>query len=164
MLFMQEIHDNVEKYAKIPTSWSRKNHAFKFTEWINCVIKNETLTEISKSPFHTLIINESTDITTSKMLMMYVKFGKIADDIHKTVFAGKVKLTACNSAAIVDLIRKLYNENCLDMNHIVMFTLEGASVMLGKRNGVAAILRISIPHMLLQHCVAHRKDLAVDDT
>lgn len=41
------------------------------------------------------------------------------------------------------------------MNRIVMFTSDGASVMLGKCNGVAAILRQSIPHMLEQHCVAH---------
>lgn len=49
------------------------------------------------------------------------------------------------------------------MNRIVMFTSDGASVMLGKCNGVAAILRQSIPHMLEQHCVAHREDLAIDD-
>lgn len=35
--------------------------------------------------------------------------------------------------------------------------------MLGKNNGVAAKLRQSIPHLLEQHCVAHREDLGLDD-
>ena len=45
----------------------------------------------------------------------------------------------------------------------VMFTSDGASVMLGKNNGVAAILKREIPHLYEQHCVAHREDLAVED-
>ena len=44
-----------------------------------------------------------------------------------------------------------------------MFTSDGASVMLGKNNGVAAILKREIPHLYEQHCVAHREDLAFED-
>ena len=44
-----------------------------------------------------------------------------------------------------------------------MFTRDGASVMLGKHNVVAAILKREIPHLYEQHCVAHRDDLAVED-
>lgn len=35
--------------------------------------------------------------------------------------------------------------------------------MLGKHNGVSAQLRREIPHLLEQHCVAHREDLGIDD-
>ena len=44
-----------------------------------------------------------------------------------------------------------------------MFTSDGASVMLGKNNGVAAILRRNISHLCEQHCVAHRENLGIDD-
>ena len=46
---------------------------------------------------------------------------------------------------------------------MVMFTSDGASVMLGKRNGVAAQLKLEIPHLVEQHCVAHREDLGISD-
>ena len=35
--------------------------------------------------------------------------------------------------------------------------------MLGKNNCVAALLRRDIPHLVEQHCVAHREDLGIDD-
>lgn len=44
-----------------------------------------------------------------------------------------------------------------------MLTSDGASVMLGKHNGVAALLKRQIPHLTEQHCVAHREDLGIDD-
>ena len=44
-----------------------------------------------------------------------------------------------------------------------MFTTDGASVMLGKRNGVAAKLKENVPHLVQQHCVAHRENLCISD-
>ena len=44
-----------------------------------------------------------------------------------------------------------------------MFTSDGALVTLGKRNGVAALLRAQVPHLTEQHCVAHQEDLGIDD-
>lgn len=46
------------------------------------------------------------------------------------VFAGIVKSTAFSRPEIVDSIKQFYDENCLDMNHIVMLTSEVASAML----------------------------------
>ena len=42
---------------------------------------------------------------------------------------------------------------------MVMFTSDGAAVMLGRRNGVAVKRKEHIPHLVQQYCVAHRKDL-----
>ena len=47
---------------------------------------------------------------------------------------------------------------------MVMLTYDGAAVMLGRRNGVAAKLKERIPHLVQQHCVAHREDLGIADT
>lgn len=44
-----------------------------------------------------------------------------------------------------------------------MLTSDGASVMLGKHNGVTAILRRQILHHTEQHCVAQREDLGIED-
>ena len=50
-------------------------------------------------------------------------------------------------------------ENHLDQQNMMMFTSDGASVMLGKNNGVAAILRREMHHLCEQHCVADREDI-----
>ncbi|CAM2095839.1 E3 SUMO-protein ligase KIAA1586-like [Caretta caretta] len=46
---------------------------------------------------------------------------------------------------------------------MLMFTSDGASVMLGKLNGVAAQLKRDIPHLVQQPCVAHREDLGISE-
>ena len=67
----------------------------------------------------------------------------------------------CDTNGIVECIKHLlasYNtpvENCFG------FSSDGASVMTGKDNGVAAILKKThCPHMISVHCVAHRLALA----
>jgi hypothetical protein len=59
---VQDIHDHVAKYVTIPESWHSKNYAFEFVECINCVVQKQFLEELRKSHFHTLIIDDSTDI------------------------------------------------------------------------------------------------------
>ena len=141
MLSVQEIHDHLAKYVTIPESWRSKNYAFEFVECINAVVKETIMNDIRNSEFHTLIIDESTDISVSKMLIIYIKYRPAAATCHKTVFAGIMKLTACDSRSIFEAIKQFYLENNVDVQKIVMFTSDGASVMLGKRNGVAALLR-----------------------
>ena len=80
----------------------------------------------------------------------------------KRFFADIVKLIACDSVSIVAAIKQFYLDNNIDLQTMVMFTSDGASVMLGENNGVAAILRRDISHLCEQHCVAHREDLAID--
>ena len=42
-----------------------------------------------------------------------------------------------------------------------MLTSDGALVMLCRRNGLAALLKCTVPHLSEHHCVAHREDLAL---
>uniref|UniRef100_A0A8C5P6F9 Uncharacterized protein n=1 Tax=Leptobrachium leishanense TaxID=445787 RepID=A0A8C5P6F9_9ANUR len=163
MLSVQEIHAHVAKYVQLPESWRSKNYAFEFVESINMVVKAQILTEINSAPFHTLIADESTDVSITKMLILYLKFRPVGMNIHKTVFAGILKLSACDSTSITMAIKQFYADCKLDLQKMVMFTSDGASVMLGKQNGVAAQLRREVPHVLEQHCVAHREDLGIDD-
>ena len=99
------------------------------------------------------------------MLILYIKYCT-ADDcslLTKTVFAGIMPLFSCDSQSILKEIKKFYTTNNIDIQKMVMFTSDGAAVMLGKRNGVAKLLQNSIPHLVEQHCVAHREDLGMDD-
>lgn len=145
MLSVQDIHDHMAKYVSIPESWRSKNYAFEFVECINEVVQQEIISDLRNASYHTLIADESTDISVTKMLILYTKFRPLNDLNYKTVFAGILKLTACDSRSIVAAIKNFYANNNLDMQKMVMFTSDGASVMLGKDNGVAALLRKDVP-------------------
>ena len=163
MLSITNIHDHMAKYLKLPDSWRSKNYAFEFLECINSVVKEICMQEIRESKFHTLIVDESTDISVTKMLIIYIKYRPARTKSHRTVFAGMVKLTACDSGSIFSAIKEFYMTNNLDFQKMVMFTSDGASVMLGRRNGVAALIRADVLHLTKQHCVAHGEDLGIDD-
>ncbi|ESO05985.1 hypothetical protein HELRODRAFT_160089 [Helobdella robusta] len=53
------------------------------------------------------------------------------------------------------VLKNVQLKNIFDFSEDV----DGASVMLGKRNRVAALIRAEVPHLTEQHCVAHRDDL-----
>ena len=73
------------------------------------------MSELRKSAFHTLIIDESTDISVQKMLIVYFKYRPKQEIVSKTIFGGIVNLSQCNSISIVTAIKQFYSENDLDL-------------------------------------------------
>lgn len=65
---------------------------------------------------------------------------------------------------IVKAIFSLLSEIDISPQQMCALGSDGASVMLGKKNGVAARLRGEIPHLLSNHCVAHQLALAVSQS
>ncbi len=48
-------------------------------------------------------------------------------------------------------------------HRLVGFGADGASVMMGSQNGVAALIKEIAPQVVELHCVAHRLELAILD-
>ena len=88
MLSVQEIHDHMAKYASIPEGWRNKNYAFEFVNSINEIVQNETICNVKNAPWHTLIVDESTDITVHKMLVLYIKYREENDSTIKLCLAA----------------------------------------------------------------------------
>lgn len=103
-------------------------------------------------------------ISTTKCLILYFKFRPKNSNQYKTIFGGIIQLKTCDATSIVSAINEFYSNNNIDMQKMVMFTSDGASVMLGRINGVAAKLKEKISHLVQQHCVAHREYLGICDT
>ncbi|CAM5163229.1 unnamed protein product [Eretmochelys imbricata] len=151
----------MEKYVCIPASWRSKNYAFEFLEIINCIVQNDLMHEIASAMFHTLAVDESTDISINRYLILYFKYRSINSADYKTSFGGLLRLQECVAVSIMSAIKEFYKKHQLDLMKMVMFTSDGASMMSGKLNGVAAQLKRDIPHLVQQHCIAHWEDLGI---
>ena len=162
LLHVQDINNHMAEYIWIPKNWRSKNYAFEFLESINVVISQEIMEELASANFHSLTFDESTDISASKCLILYFKY-KVSFE-YKIIFGGIIQLKSCEASSIVAAIEEFYKKYMLEMHKMVMFTSDGAAVMLGRRNGVAVKLKERIPHLVQQHCVAHREDLGIADT
>ena len=70
-------------------------------------------------------------------------------------------LSNCKAQTITDKICSVWNNLDLSSNERMCgFGSDGASTMIGSRNGVAAKLKKIVPWLVNNHCVAHRHALA----
>ncbi|KII60808.1 hypothetical protein RF11_10876 [Thelohanellus kitauei] len=119
-------------------SFLSKSYDFEFVECINLVLKTDTMSERRKS------IEKR-----QKLLQNHIWSNCEVDLMQPRLYFDRNK--------------KFYSENEHSLQKMAMFKSDCTSVMLGKYNGVAAILKREIHHLCELHCVAHRKDLAVQD-
>ena len=65
---------------------------------------------------------------------------------------------------ILSVITEELKRDKLDINKLSSFASDGASVMTGSQNGVAAKLREQVPTLINIHCICHCLALACNDT
>ncbi|GBB97288.1 hypothetical protein RclHR1_02960001 [Rhizophagus clarus] len=108
------------------------------------------------------MIDESTNITTTKYLDIYVSY-ITKQGIFKTRFLCLLPLTECDAKSITNVIIDIFKKEGI-LSKLVAFASDGASVMLGKNEGVAAKLsRVYTYPLIVNHCVTHRLVLAYKD-
>src|SRR5438034_4419349 len=110
----------------------------EFLEAISNTIKEEIWDELFGVVAFGVMIDESTDITTTKHLDIYVSY-VTKEGISKTRFLSLVSLTGCNAENITNVLVNIFEKKKI-LSKLVAFASDGASVMLGKNEGVAAKL------------------------
>lgn len=71
--------------------------------------------------------------------------------------------TSANAEAIKTVLIRQLNESQVELKKLTSLSSDGASVMTGKRNGVAILLREESKVILNVHCICHRLALACGD-
>ncbi|XP_022176912.1 E3 SUMO-protein ligase KIAA1586-like [Myzus persicae] len=132
------------------------------TKMRNKIIQNiiETNSKIS------ILIDESTTNSSSSGMIIYLK-ASISYDSPVFIFLDLIELKSQTSINIIDqLLECLHQRGFTDIylkEHWISFVTDGASVLLGKTNGVAARLKEKFPIIFSWHCINHRLELAVND-
>ena len=109
-------------------------------------------------PYYSLMIDESTDISTSQKLIMYIRF--LFDGAVCTRFLQIVDLPSAKAADIFDAVVKELESKQLPLEKLIGMATDGASVMKGERNGVTTKMKRENPFLITTHCIAHRLALA----
>ena len=108
--------------------------------------------------FFTLMTDESTDIAVLKQLVLVARYmtetgAKISFLLIRDIHDGTAE--TIETALWQGLMAK-----SLDITRLRGFGSDGAAVMTGRMNGVAAQLKRHSPRIISVHCVAHRLALA----
>ena len=144
---------------------SRKTITTKAVELHEKVLKSELKKGIERSPFWSLIVDESTDSATQEQMALYVRF---IDTMNKCISTKFLQLEQIrghpNASNICSTIMRVIESDCfkLPCKNLVGLATDGASVLLSPRNGVVGLLRkkLANPKLFSQHCCPHRLVLA----
>ncbi|KAJ8367403.1 hypothetical protein AAFF_G00318060 [Aldrovandia affinis] len=117
--------------------------------------------KLKGSDFIGLIIDETVNITVDKKLIIYVKLeikGRV-----EMCFLGNYDVHSGTARCIFDKVVEVLRERNVELSRVIGLGSDGASVMMGKRAGVGALLKKESAFSIQVHCGAHRAALAALD-
>ena len=124
------------------------------------VVSKNIIIALQASPFFSLCIDETTDMSVTKQLIVYCRYIAAAEGDVKTSFMHIAALPDGKAVTIANKIHELCVEVQLDLQKFCGLGSDGASVMLGNRGGVSTLLKQKTPFLVANHCIAHRLALA----
>ncbi|XP_051997765.1 E3 SUMO-protein ligase KIAA1586-like [Xyrauchen texanus] len=113
-----------------------------------------------------VLIDESTTIGGKSVLVVCLR-SAISSEKPDTIFFELIELQGTTAKDITEALLGCLHNNGFDphylQEHLLAFACDGASVMLGRKAGVAAQLCSKFPYLFVWHCSNHRLELAVCD-
>ena len=134
-----------------------------FNELLAClsdVAQKELTADIRSSPFIGLGLDESTDRSMEKHLVLIVRYvGR--GGACCTAYLQCVKIADGKAVTVVDAVKEVAATYKFGMGKVVGLGTDGASMMASNLNGVIGLLTNDNPHLVFMKCVCHRLNLAV---
>ncbi|KAL4100864.1 hypothetical protein QTP88_020893 [Uroleucon formosanum] len=125
------------------------------------MIINKISSELEKSMYFAIMIDETKDITKTKQLSVVVRY--YYNNEIKERFLGFTPLKNLDANALFNHIQVKLNKCKIDINKCVAQTYDGTNVMRGSINGVQALFKNKVPHAFYIHCHNHRLNLVLVD-
>ena len=107
-------------------------------------------------------MDDMKDVTSKEQIIVFIQYHCKKQEKVKTKFFS-VESVLPNAATLFQVSCKKLKELGLDVTRIGDMASVGASVMLGRNNGVAAKLKAIVPSAIVVHCVCHRLALVCAD-
>lgn len=126
---------------------------------IDSIISNSTPISVS--------IDESTTVSSKSCLIIYLRCCPLPGGEPVNLFLDLVELANADAVGICAALMKSLSAHGFSDEILAKCWLglasDGASVMLGRKGGVAALLKERFPSIIGWHCFNHRLELSVHD-
>lgn len=135
---------------------------------IGNVVKELTLKKVRAASCFGLMTDEMTDVSVTSQLITFVQYFCTESGTVETKFLSAQNVLkehdAATAQAIYDLLKEDLLSSQLEIKDVMGLATDGASVMVGTREGVASKLKRDNPCTISIHCVCHRLALACTDS
>jgi len=160
MEFLEEVncpHVKELKCSKSVTYGSDKTAA-EMMSTLATVIRRRVDNELMASPYVSFLLDESTDIATSKKLVVYARVLDTKTFTPSTHFVKNMKVESATGEAIYNELKSVMNEpgRVIPPSKVMGLGTDGAKVMTGTGKGLTGYMLRDNPMLLNYHCIAHR--------
>ena len=141
-----------------------KLHRRKCTKIIMNVVATamkEDLTKDVKGKKYSIIVDESTDISTTKLLCAMIRYHSEKENKIVTAFVDLVPAIEANGENLFHALKTCLNGIGLKLNDCIGYGCDGASVMVGEHNSVWSRIRSVVPNCIQVKCICHSLALCV---
>lgn len=125
-------------------------------EVIAPVLLSELIEDIGNSPF-SLIIDESTDVSTEKLLCLCVKYYSHKKNSIFTQFVSFVSVVQTTAEDLYDAIVNILNSVGLNSKNIIGIGTDGAANLCGQHKSAYTLLKknLGLDNLVLVKCICH---------
>lgn len=108
-----------------------------------------------------IIIDESTEVSTTKVLAIAIKFYAEESQSVKTRLLGIVDVQGETAQCLFDALSSALNDRGLEIREMIGFAADTTNVMFGGNAGIVAKIKEVNPYCVFVKCVCHSVALAV---
>jgi hypothetical protein len=131
-------------------------------------IKSDLINGLIKSDSKfSLLLDEATSVSNKNALVVYIRTVLKGMQNPMTVFLTLFELNSTSAGILQEFLNQLQALGLsfeFIKDHMIALTCDGASVLLGKKSGLAMQLTEKFPDLFIWHCLNHRLELAVHDS
>ena len=112
-----------------------------------------------KSDHFSLIIDETTDISTTKELALVTRQYNKQEKIVKCYLYELVEVPEGNAEAIFQAICKVLEKDNIPLINVIGFAADTTNVMFGWNNSVVSRFQQAVPNIFIFRCICHSAHL-----
>ena len=143
------------------SSYGNADASAYFGDYIGKVLREDLKSLISKSNYYSVLSDGSTDSSVAEQETIYILF--ICGGVPVLKYFSIESVKVADSAGLKETLRKAFLrlgfKNYYDK--LVGLNLDGASVNMGRMNGLGKLVRDEAPWVEIVHCFNHRLVLAI---
>uniref|UniRef100_A0A9J7Z8E8 DUF4371 domain-containing protein n=1 Tax=Cyprinus carpio carpio TaxID=630221 RepID=A0A9J7Z8E8_CYPCA len=122
-------------------------------------IECQLVERIKASPYFAIQLDESTDISNSALLLVFVRYCMDSNLCEDLLFCKELP-TRTAADNVMHCLNEYFTEKGLDWKYCSGICTDGAAAMTGKHRGVVKQIQERAPEAKWTHCFLHRESLA----
>jgi hypothetical protein len=122
-------------------------------------IKKQVIEKVNNSPFFSIQLDESTDVSQCSQLMVFVRYINGSCVEEEFLFCEPLPTTT-TAIDVMEYTSNFFDNARFSWDKLVGVCTDGAPAMLGSRSGFISRIKQKNPNVTGTHCLIHREALA----